>query len=102
MISSIFYIKYDYFIEVKTGKFNKYDHLLHNKRTCYVCNLESDQTEISITNTFGSSDLDTRPAEMKRSTITHRVEKCPYCGYRNSSIQIPAENASRIEYSDFY
>jgi hypothetical protein len=36
---------------------------------------------ISSTNAFGSADLDTRPPEMQRSTISSWVQKCPECGY---------------------
>lgn len=71
-------------------------------KTCSVCKNTSDQTGIGSTNEFGSPDLDTRPAEMKRSTINHWVEKCPYCGYCNSSIEHNEGNLDEIVYSDEY
>ncbi|KAB2852761.1 MAG: hypothetical protein PHY57_11140 [Ignavibacterium sp.] len=76
--------------------------LYTTKKACSVCNIISDQTGISSTNEFGSPDLDTRPPEMKRSTIDHWVEKCPHCGYCNSSIEDPTENAEEIVYSQEY
>lgn len=76
--------------------------LYTTKKACSVCNIISDQTGISSTNEFGSPDLDTRPPEMKRSTIDHWVEKCPHCGYCNSSIEDSTENAEEIVYSQEY
>ena len=35
---------------------------------------------IGSTNSFGAGDLDTRPAEMARSTILYGVESCSKCG----------------------
>jgi hypothetical protein len=72
------------------------------KKICYVCHQESDQTEIGSTNAFGSPDLDTRPPEMERSTITHWVQKCPHCGYCNSGIGDEETGASEIVHTDFY
>ena len=76
--------------------------LYPTKKTCSVCELISDQTGISSTNEFGSPDLDTRPPEMKRSTISHWVENCPHCGYCNSSIEDSIDGISEIVYSDTY
>lgn len=47
---------------------------------CSVCGTETEQTGIGSTNTFGSPDLDTRPPEMKRSTIHAWVQCCSGCG----------------------
>jgi hypothetical protein len=38
------------------------------------------------TNAFGSPDLDLRPPEMKRSTMSCWVQECPHCGYCASRI----------------
>ena len=49
--------------------------------SCSVCGKQSSQTVIMSTNTFGSSDLDLRPPEMRRSTMSFWVQECPHCGY---------------------
>lgn len=59
------------------------------KVRCAVCNKKSTFTIIGSTNEFGSPDLDTRPAEMMRSTIFEWVQRCPKCGYCNSNISTP-------------
>ena len=42
---------------------------------------------IGSTNTFGGTpDLDLRPPEMRRSTMSHWVQECPTCGYVSSCI----------------
>lgn len=76
--------------------------LYTTKKTCSVCNIVSDQTGISSTNEFGSPDLDTRPPEMKRSTINHWVERCPHCGYCNSTVENTEEGLEDIIYSSEY
>jgi len=76
--------------------------LYTTKKICVVCNNLSDQTGIGSTNALGSPDLDTRPPEMKRSTISHWVEKCPYCGYCNSSIEDTERGLEEIIYSSEY
>lgn len=53
---------------------------------CAVCGHESEQDVIGSTNAFGSPDLDLRPPEMERSTMPYWVQRCPECGYCNSSI----------------
>jgi hypothetical protein len=58
-----------------------------NKARCALCNSENEFTGIGSTNTFGSPDLDTRPPEMKRSTIFAWVQRCPNCGYCASDVR---------------
>lgn len=48
---------------------------------CSVCGAKNEYVGISSTNTMGSQDLDTRPPEMERSTISTWVQRCPNCGY---------------------
>lgn len=50
-------------------------------KKCALCGEISKHIELTSTNTFGPSDLDTRPPEMKRSTIQWWIERCPSCGY---------------------
>ena len=55
--------------------------------TCSVCGNKSEHREISSTNTFGSMDLDTRPPEMMRSTMSFWIEECPNCAYVSSDLE---------------
>ncbi len=48
---------------------------------CSVCGSENEIMVIGSTNTFGPTDLDTRPPEMKRSTMCYWVQECRNCGY---------------------
>ena len=60
--------------------------LYEAKAECGICGSESEFTGIGSTNEFGSSDLDTRPPEMRRSTIFAWVQRCPQCGYCESDV----------------
>lgn len=52
------------------------------KVRCSVCGTENDMMVVASTNTFGGTmDLDTRPPEMKRSTMDYWVQECRTCGY---------------------
>lgn len=55
--------------------------------TCAVCGNKHDYSIIASTNSFGSSDLDLRPPEMRRSTMCWWVQRCPDCGYVSSNIE---------------
>lgn len=57
------------------------------KKKCFMCQQESTQVELMSTNAFGSADLDLRPPEMQRSTMTWWVQECPHCGYVSSNIE---------------
>jgi hypothetical protein len=48
---------------------------------CAVCGQQSEIKSVASSNEFGSVDLDTRPPEMMRSTISMAVHACPGCGY---------------------
>lgn len=48
---------------------------------CGVCGEISTQPDLFSTNTMGSNDLDGRPSEMMRSTMSAWIERCPGCGY---------------------
>ncbi|MFT5453387.1 MAG: hypothetical protein ACI9N9_002894 [Enterobacterales bacterium] len=48
---------------------------------CFFCGTISEHQDVGSTNCFGSCDLDTRPAEMERSTICYWIQRCPQCGY---------------------
>ena len=53
---------------------------------CYVCNRKSDFYVLGSSNTFGSSDLDLRPAPMMRNTMAWWIQECPFCGYVSNSV----------------
>lgn len=48
---------------------------------CAHCGRGSEQTGLTSTNAFGSADLDLRPPEMQRSTMSVWLQECPNCGY---------------------
>lgn len=70
--------------------------------TCVMCGSKSEHTSIASTNSFGSPDLDLRPPEMQRSTMSYWVQECPECGYAYSSITEKADNSSITISSDAY
>ena len=53
---------------------------------CSRCGQTSEFNVLSSTNAFGPCDLDTRPPEMKRSTMFYWVQECPHCGYVGDEI----------------
>ena len=55
--------------------------LFQEPKECYVCGHIGEYSEMGSTNAFGSPDLDTRPPEMERSTISYRIQICPNCFY---------------------
>ncbi len=55
-------------------------------KECAICGKKHESMVIMSTNSFGSSDLDTRPPQMMRSTLPYQVELCDECGYANVSI----------------
>lgn len=64
--------------------------------TCGLCSKKSDHTVAMSTNAFGSPDLDTRPPEMKRSTMFTWVQRCPHCGYCSSDITAAFEKSQTL------
>ena len=69
---------------------------------CAVCGSVNAFMGIASTNAFGSHDLDTRPPEMQRSTISTWVQRCPECGYcANRLDEAPAEAKAVVESSDY-
>lgn len=61
--------------------------------TCAVCGLESQQTILGSTYESGYMDMDTRPPEMKRSTMDTWVQKCPRCGYCTDDLSVLLDGA---------
>ena len=63
---------------------------------CSVCFSEINFSYVSNSIMLGYSDLDSRPAELKRSTMPLWVQECPVCGYANKTIeQIPPVPVNR-------
>ena len=55
--------------------------------TCAVCGKTSIRMILASSNTFGAPDLDLRPSEMMRSTMSWWVQECPNCGYVSKSLE---------------
>lgn len=76
--------------------------IYHAKATCAVCGAENEYERIGSTNAFGSPDLDTRPPEMERSTISASVQRCPECGYCASEVSAaPPEAQTVVEETEY-
>ncbi len=46
---------------------------------CIICNAENEIFNLGSTNSFGSPDLDFRPAGMARYTLIYEVQTCIKC-----------------------
>ena len=66
------------------------------KVRCWLCESENQFTVVGSTNAIGSSDLDVRPPEMKRSTIFAWVQRCPECGYCATDLAAPRPEATDV------
>lgn len=69
---------------------------------CGQCGAENVYRVLQSTNSFGSCDLDTRPPEMRRSTMETWVQRCPACGYCASDISHPARQVKAVMESAEY
>ena len=76
--------------------------VITQKKKCAVCGHEHDYVQISSTNAFGPSDLDSRPPEMARSTMRYWVEECPACRYAADDISAPAPVPASFLQSERY
>lgn len=56
------------------------------KVPCATCGKTSSHVVVTRTSSFGSADIDTRPAPLARYTLHADVQKCPHCGYAWSRI----------------
>lgn len=72
------------------------------QETCSNCGVSVECTILTSTNTFGSPDLDLRPAEMQRSTMRSWLQECPECGYVNGNLSSANEDAKQIIESEPY
>lgn len=70
--------------------------------TCGLCGHRQTVSEIGSTNSFGAMDLDTRPPEMRRSTMSHWVHECQECGYVAPELEkTVATDAKRVATTDY-
>lgn len=72
------------------------------EKKCAICGEKSFYFVLGSTNSFGSPDLDTRPAEMARSTMEMWIQTCPACGYCNPDISETTRKNAEIVRSDSY
>ena len=56
-------------------------------KKCAICGSEIECKEILSTSAMGSTDLDTRPPQMKRSLLSDEIQYCPCCHYSNYNIE---------------
>jgi hypothetical protein len=55
-------------------------------KNCGNCGTQNETFVVASTNAFGSPDLDLRPAEMARSTLSYQVQNCSNCSYCSNDI----------------
>jgi len=56
------------------------------RANCIICNAENEIFNLGSTNSFGSPDLDYRPAGMARYTLMYEVQTCINCGFSAPNI----------------
>lgn len=54
--------------------------------SCIICGTENDFFHLASTNSFGSPDLDYRPAGMARYILIYEVQTCINCGFSAPNI----------------
>jgi hypothetical protein len=70
--------------------------LFHDTEVCAVCGHSHTIHGLASTNSMGPCDLDSRPAEMKRSTMEYWVQQCPSCGYCAASTSEAADGIAEV------
>lgn len=60
--------------------------IYNEQKKCPNCGTLNEITMVGSTNSFGSMDLDTRPPEMRRSTMIYWLESCTHCGLSVSDL----------------
>jgi len=70
--------------------------------TCALCGQRQTVSEIGSTNSFGAMDLDTRPPEMRRSTMPYWVHECAECGFVSPELEKSvATDAKRVATAEY-
>ena len=72
------------------------------EKKCAVCGQTSLQPALMSTNTWGYPDLDLRPSEMHRSTMSVWLEECPDCGYVAGNLENKLEVTDDLLKTDEY
>lgn len=76
--------------------------VLQEEVNCGLCGCRQIVTEIGSTSSFGAMDLDTRPPEMRRSTMAYWVHECEECGFVaaefGKSVATDAKRVATTEY----
>lgn len=72
------------------------------EKKCAFCGKTSKQPVLMSTNAWGYPDLDFRPSEMQRSTMSTWLVECPHCGYVASNLENELEASQDILKSDEY
>ena len=67
-----------------------------------VCGQISEVDVMGSSNSFGSPDLDLRPAAMLRYTMRFWVQECPHCGYVAAQLDAPTAITHEWLQSDAY
>jgi hypothetical protein len=70
--------------------------------SCGVCGHQQEVMSLASTNTRGPSDLDSRPAEMKRSTMHLWRHECSECRYVASDLGVATPRARALVRSPDY
>ena len=73
-----------------------------NEVSCSVCGAVTKQQVLTSTNSFGSPDLDLRPPEMKRSTMSCWLQECPNCGFVSNDLGEPEKGAHEVLTTERY
>ncbi len=72
------------------------------EKKCAICGEINNYIELRSTNAFGSPDLDTRPPEMRRSTIYLWAQTCQNCGYVSHDISKKIPKSEEVIHSNIY
>lgn len=76
--------------------------IFESDETCAACGTTTKITAIGSTNTMGAPDLDTRPAEMARSTMPLWLHECPGCGHIARDLSRAHAVAAEVVRTDAY
>ena len=60
--------------------------LFKQKYKCAICGTITEFKFVVSTNSFGTPDLDLRPAGMARFILDYQIQECPNCGYVSTTI----------------
>ena len=71
-------------------------------KKCSVCGEKNEVVVVVSTSSFGASDLDTRPAPLRRGIIGYEVERCKKCNYANGDISNKLDFDKKILKSEAY